>query len=73
MAALLHGSDNEIEILLTVGELAERLRVKPSWIRDHARGSRRPKIPGIKLGGEWRFRWPTIRQWLKELEKGAAA
>ncbi|MBV9155805.1 MAG: helix-turn-helix domain-containing protein [Acidobacteriaceae bacterium] len=59
--------------LLTVDELAQRLRVKASWVRDHARGSRRPKIPGIKLGGEWRFCWHTIQQWLKELENGAAA
>jgi excisionase family DNA binding protein len=59
--------------LLTVDELAERLRVTPSWVRNHARGKRRPKIPGVKLGGEWRFRWQTIQQWLQELERGAAA
>ena len=69
---MLVGNDKDAD-LLTVDELAGRLRVKPSWVRDHARGSRHPKIPGIKLGGEWRFRWQSIQQWLKDLEKGAAA
>ena len=59
--------------LLTPKQLADRLGVKESWVRDHARGSRRPQIPAIKLGGGWRFRWEAIEQWLRNLEKGAVA
>lgn len=59
--------------LLTPEELALRLGVKPSWVRDHARGTRRPKLPAIKLGGGWRFRWEAVEAWLKDLEKGAVA
>lgn len=59
--------------LLDVDQLAARLGVKPSWVREHARGARRPRIPGIKLGGEWRFRWPSIERWLEELEQGRVA
>jgi excisionase family DNA binding protein len=61
--------DNNSFNLLTADQLAERLGVTASWIRDHARGTRRPKIPAIKLGGGWRFRWESIEDWLKELEK----
>jgi excisionase family DNA binding protein len=63
----------EAEELLTVEQVAERLQVKTSWVRDHARKGRNPHLPGIKLGGKWRFRWSRIEQWLKELEKGAVA
>lgn len=59
--------------LLTPEELAIRLGVTPAWVRDHARGTRRPKLPAIKLGGGWRFRWEAIQEWLKDLEKGAVA
>lgn len=59
--------------LLTAEELAPRLRVTPCWIRDHARGARRPKLPGIKLGGVWRFRWSRVEEWLADLEKGVVA
>jgi excisionase family DNA binding protein len=59
--------------LLTVEQLAVRLKVTPAWVRDHARKSRRPHIPGIKLGGEWRFRWARIEEWLDQLEKEAVA
>ena len=59
--------------LLTVDQLAERLGVSPNWVRDHARGSRRPHIPALKLGGAWRFRWEAIEAWLKELEERRVA
>jgi len=38
--------------LLTVDEVAEELRVKPSWVREKAR---RRELSGFKSGKEWKF------------------
>jgi hypothetical protein len=41
--------------LLTVGEIAGRLRVKKSWVYSHAQ-----EIGGYRLGKYLRFSWPRV-------------
>jgi len=55
-------------VLLTPGELAAKLNVPPSWIREktRARGRTRDKdpLPVVRLGKYVRFRWNDIETWL---------
>lgn len=51
-------NDNQTEIgpeLLTVAELAVRLKVRPSWVYLHA-----AELGAIKLGKYVRFRWDLV-------------
>ena len=57
------------EDTLTVNEVAEWLRVTPSWVREHAGGRRRPKIPCERFGKYIRFRWGTLVTWRKTMER----
>jgi len=41
--------------ILTVEEVAEMLRVTPSWVRAHANRSRQPYLPAFKAGKYVRF------------------
>jgi excisionase family DNA binding protein len=53
---------------LTAAELAERLKVKKSWIYAETRAGR---IPFVELGPRYRrYRWEAIEQWMSELERG---
>jgi predicted transcriptional regulator len=42
--------------LLEVAEVAEWLGVSQSWVREHASGKRKPKLPAVKLGDLWEVR-----------------
>jgi hypothetical protein len=53
--------DSEIE-LKTVNELAELLRLKPSWVYDHA-----DDLGAFRLGKYLRFSMPRV---MERLEKG---
>jgi len=63
--------------ILTVQELAERLKVKKSTIysltshRGRVRAENRP-LPCIKVGKQLRFNWRLVCQWLTELEEHRA-
>jgi hypothetical protein len=55
-------------IVLTVAELAERLRVPASWVRNRTR-ARTPKterIPCVRFGHYVRFLWnsPELQDWI---------
>jgi hypothetical protein len=39
----------------TVADVAERYRMKPGWVTDHASGKRRPLLSGMKTGKRWLF------------------
>jgi predicted transcriptional regulator of viral defense system len=58
--------------ILTVEEVAEWLRVTPSWVRAHANKNRRPFLPGFKAGKYVRFERGTVRlavaKWQQERE-----
>ena len=51
--------------VMTLGEVAEFLRVHPSTIY---RLLRLGHIPAFKLGSDWRFRRESIEHWLIEQE-----
>ena len=54
----------EIE-LKTVNELAELLRLKPSWVYDHA-----DDLGAFRLGKYLRFSWPRVMERLERGEVG---
>ena len=50
--------------LLTVEEVALRLRVKPGWVYRHARA-----LGGLRVGKYVRFYWPTVLDCLNGTHK----
>jgi hypothetical protein len=54
----------EIEIL-TVPEVAERLRVGPKWVYTHV-----DLLGGYKIGKYLRFNWPTVLESLSAARRG---
>ncbi|MBP9733572.1 MAG: helix-turn-helix domain-containing protein [Candidatus Omnitrophica bacterium] len=54
------------EDVFTVPELANYLRMKPITIYKHVAGG---KLPGFKVGSQWRFKKKTIDSWIEEQEK----
>ena len=48
--------------VLTAEEVAKYLRIHPYTVR---RLVRKGKIPGFKVGGQWRFRKDKIDSWSK--------
>jgi hypothetical protein len=54
--------------LLTPAELAARLRVAESWVREKTRERARVRdadpLPTIKLGKYVRFNWAEVEKWL---------
>lgn len=64
--------------ILTIQELAERLKVKKGTIyeltrrRAIIRADKPRPLPCIKLGRQLRFNWRLVCQWLTELEEDRA-
>ncbi len=54
------------EDVFTVPELANYLRMKPITIYKHVAGG---KLPGFKVGSQWRFKKKTIDSWIADQEK----
>jgi excisionase family DNA binding protein len=52
------------DILLTVHEVAQLLKVPPSWVYEHTRQRSRDRIPGFRLGKYWRFVEADVVAWL---------
>lgn len=50
--------------LLTAKEVAAILQCSPSWVKQHASGSRRPSLPSVKMGTMLRFRLSDIEQFI---------
>jgi excisionase family DNA binding protein len=59
-----------IDDLLTIDELAVRLKVPKSWIYTHTRGRTKCRIPYIKLGKYLRFEEGAVRRWLDSQQIG---
>jgi excisionase family DNA binding protein len=53
--------------LLTACEVAERLSVPESWVRQESREGR---MPHVRLGRYVRFEWPAVVEWLQEQRAG---
>ena len=58
-----------IDRLLTAGEVAERLSVPESWVREHTRNGR---LPHIELGRYRRYVWSDVLAYLDQQKAGAA-
>jgi len=56
------GMENN-DIIMTLEEVADYLRVKPQTIYTWAQEK---KIPAAKLGKEWRFRKSMIDKWFND-------
>lgn len=53
------------EVIMTVPEVAEYLKMAPSTVY---RLARQGEVPGRKIGGAWRFSRRVIDAWLREQE-----
>jgi hypothetical protein len=57
------------ENLLNVGELAARLKVRPSWVyescRTRGRRGKRPPLPVLRAGKYLLFDWTAVCSWLR--------
>jgi hypothetical protein len=60
--------------VLTADELAKRLNVPASWIRDQVRSRAVDPIPHLRLGRYCRFQWlsPELAAWLARRKSRAA-
>lgn len=52
--------------LLTVDEIAARLKLKKSWIYAHSRETGPGSIPRTKIGKYLRFNETEVMAWIKE-------
>jgi len=52
--------------VMTIDELAAYLKLSKSSLYQFARAG---KVPGIKIGQQWRFRKTVIDRWMDEREK----
>jgi excisionase family DNA binding protein len=52
----------KLKRVLTIGEVAEMLRVHPTTIY---RLVKRGELPGFKVGGNWRINSDALENWLE--------
>lgn len=51
--------------ILTPAELAARLKVKPGWIYEQMRPSRKNPLPAMHAGRFLRFSWAAVCSWMQ--------
>jgi excisionase family DNA binding protein len=56
--------------LMTIGEVAEILKVPVSWVYSRTRRRGADRIPGFRLGKYWRFREVDVLAWLDRQRAG---
>ena len=56
----------DVERWLSVEEIAKHLGVSKETIYKMVQ---KRKIPGLKIGNQWRFKKTTIDKWIEESEK----
>ena len=56
--------------LLTAAEVAERLAVPETWVREHTRSG---TIPHLKLGRYRRYELGAVLAWLDQCQRGGQA
>ncbi len=56
-----------VNIVMTVSELADYLKMKDVTIYKHAQ---KGQIPAFKVGSKWRFKRETIDKWIEKQERG---
>lgn len=52
--------------LLTIDELAERVKVRKSWVYGETRKSGEGSIPRLKVGKYLRFSLAEVLEWLRK-------
>jgi excisionase family DNA binding protein len=61
-----------VEPVLTIEQVAERLQLKPSTVRELLRKRNKRPLPALKAGKFLRFKWSMVEQWLDESRERAA-
>ncbi len=57
--------------ILTLTELAERLKVSERWVYEKSRRRCLNPLPCIRIGRYLRFDWTSVSAWLRQQERGA--
>lgn len=57
--------------ILTLAELAERLKVSERWVYEKSRRRCLNPLPCIRIGRYLRFDWSSVSSWLRQQERGA--
>jgi excisionase family DNA binding protein len=58
--------------ILTLKEVAERLKVSERWVYEKCRRRCQNPLPCIRIGRYLRFDWTRVSAWLREQERPAA-
>lgn len=57
--------------ILTLAELAERLKVSERWVYEKSRRRCLNPLPCIRIGRYLRFDWTSVSAWLRQQERAA--
>src|ERR1700693_1443246 len=57
--------------ILTLVELAQRLKVSERWVYEKSRRRCQNPLPCIRIGRYLRFDWTSVSAWLRQQERGA--
>jgi excisionase family DNA binding protein len=57
--------------ILTLSELAERLKVSERWVYEKTRRRSQNPLPTIRIGRYLRFNWISVSAWLRQQERAA--
>ena len=58
--------------ILTLAELAERLKVSERWVYEKSRRRCLNPLPVIRIGRYLRFDWLEVSAWLRQQSSGSA-
>ena len=57
--------------ILTLKEVAERLKVSERWVYEKTRRRSQNPLPTIRIGRYLRFDWVHVSAWLRQQERAA--
>jgi excisionase family DNA binding protein len=57
--------------ILTLSEIAERLKVSERWVYEKTRKRSQNPLPTIRIGRYLRFDWTSVSAWLRQQERAA--
>ena len=60
------GNPQDFEPILTLDEVAARLKMKPATVYELTRKRNRRRLPSMKAGKVLRFYWSAVVGWLRE-------
>jgi excisionase family DNA binding protein len=59
--------------ILTLSELAERLKVSERWVYEKSRSRCPNPLPAVKIGRYLRFLWSDVSDWMRRQSFGGRA